>query len=75
MQSGYSFFPGKSLGILDGFPIAFKDNWNTRNIRTTCASKMLHNYTAPYNATIVQKLINNGGVVAGKTNLDEFAMG
>ncbi|KFM56518.1 Glutamyl-tRNA(Gln) amidotransferase subunit A, mitochondrial, partial [Stegodyphus mimosarum] len=66
---------GTSLGILDGIPVAFKDNWSTKHIRTTCASKMLSNYSAPYNATVVEKLYNEGSVVVGKTNLDEFAMG
>ncbi len=58
-----------------GVPIAHKDLFCTQGIRTSCGSKMLDNFIAPYNATVVQKLINAGCVTLGKTNLDEFAMG
>lgn len=58
-----------------GVPIAHKDLFCTQGIRTSCASKMLDNFLAPYNATVVQKLLNAGCVTLGKTNLDEFAMG
>nr|XP_042901687.1 glutamyl-tRNA(Gln) amidotransferase subunit A, mitochondrial isoform X2 [Parasteatoda tepidariorum] len=74
-QSQKRICEGHSLGVLDGIPIAFKDNWSTRDIRTTCASKMLSNYVAPYNGTVVQKLYDKGICLMGKTNLDEFAMG
>ncbi|XP_071302902.1 glutamyl-tRNA(Gln) amidotransferase subunit A, mitochondrial [Agelaius tricolor] len=66
---------GQPLGILDGIPIAVKDNFNTAGIETTCASNMLKGYISPYNATVVQKLLDQGAVLLGKTNLDEFAMG
>ncbi|XP_068135527.1 glutamyl-tRNA(Gln) amidotransferase subunit A, mitochondrial-like [Hyperolius riggenbachi] len=66
---------GKSLGKLDGIPFAVKDNFNTTNIETTCASRMLKGYIPPYNATVVQKLLDQGAVLMGKTNLDEFGMG
>ncbi|RMC13155.1 hypothetical protein DUI87_10687 [Hirundo rustica rustica] len=66
---------GQPLGILDGIPIAVKDNFNTAGIETTCASNMLKGYISPYNATVVQKLLDHGAVLLGKTNLDEFAMG
>ncbi|KAM3594712.1 uncharacterized protein V6R79_012719 [Siganus canaliculatus] len=66
---------GAPKGPLDGVPFAVKDNFCTENIKTTCASRMLKNYTPPYNATVVQKLLDQGAVLMGKTNMDEFAMG
>uniref|UniRef100_A0A4W3I9E4 Glutamyl-tRNA(Gln) amidotransferase subunit A, mitochondrial n=1 Tax=Callorhinchus milii TaxID=7868 RepID=A0A4W3I9E4_CALMI len=66
---------GKPLGPLDGIPVAVKDNFSTANIETTCASKILKGYIPPFNATVVQKLLDQGAVLMGKTNLDEFAMG
>ncbi|MBD2858762.1 Asp-tRNA(Asn)/Glu-tRNA(Gln) amidotransferase subunit GatA [Spongiibacter sp. KMU-158] len=60
---------------LCGLPIAHKDIFCTDGIRTSCASKMLDNFIAPYNATVVEKLAAAGVVTLGKTNLDEFAMG
>ncbi|CAA0095837.1 Asp-tRNA(Asn)/Glu-tRNA(Gln) amidotransferase subunit GatA [Zhongshania aliphaticivorans] len=64
-----------SAGALCGVPIAHKDIFCTEGVRTSCASKMLDNFIAPYNATVVDRLANAGVVTLGKTNLDEFAMG
>ena len=66
---------GLRRGPLAGVPIALKDNLCTTFGATTCSSKMLQNFHAPYDATIVQKLDAAGAVFVGKTNLDEFAMG
>jgi aspartyl-tRNA(Asn)/glutamyl-tRNA(Gln) amidotransferase subunit A len=66
---------GKPLGPLGGVPIAIKDNLCTPFGRTTCSSKMLANFRAPYMATAVAKLEEAGAVIIGKTNMDEFAMG
>lgn len=62
-------------GSLNGLPIAHKDIFCTEGVRTSCASKMLDNFIAPYSATVVEKMAAAGAVMLGKTNLDEFAMG
>lgn len=62
-------------GILTGIPYANKDIFCTKNVRTSCGSKMLDSFIAPYNATVVEKCIDAGMVMLGKTNMDEFAMG
>ncbi|XP_067310686.1 glutamyl-tRNA(Gln) amidotransferase subunit A, mitochondrial [Pseudorasbora parva] len=69
------FRTGNPLGPLDGIPFSVKDNFCTENIETTCASNMLKGYVPPFNATVVQKLLDQGAVLVGKNNLDEFAMG
>lgn len=66
---------GESIGMLEGIPLAVKDNMCTKGIKTTCASQILANFVPPYESTVTQKLKDAGVVVVGKTNLDEFAMG
>ncbi len=64
-----------NAGPLTGVPIAHKDIFCTKGLLTTCASRMLHNFVAPYDATVVTKFKDAGVVVLGKANMDEFAMG
>ena len=66
---------GEPLGPLGGIPVAVKDVILTRGARNTCASKILANYVAPYDAPAVERLEAAGAVILGKTNCDEFAMG
>lgn len=70
-----AFKRGEPLGLLAGIPGAIKDNLCIRGVRTTAASKILDNYIAPYDATVITKLRERGAVLLGKTNMDEFAMG
>ena len=64
-----------TAGPLTGIPMALKDIFCTDGVKTSCASKMLDNFIAPYNATVVEKLNHAGMPMLGKTNMDEFAMG
>ena len=68
-------FEGKETPVLTGIPFAVKDNILVRGIKCTAASKILQNYIAPYDATVIRKLREKKAIILGKTNLDEFAMG
>ncbi len=62
-------------GALNGLPIVHKDIFCTRDVLTTCGSRMLENFVSPYDATVVERMADAGAVVLGKSNMDEFAMG
>ena len=66
---------GDKIGMLEGIPMTLKDNISTKDIETTCCSKILKGYTPIYDATVWEILKNQNAVLLGKTNMDEFAMG
>jgi len=66
---------GEKIGSCYGMPISVKDNMCIKNSKTTCASKVLQDFVAPYDATVISKLKNQDALFSGKANMDEFAMG
>ena len=69
------FRKGDPLGAMDGIPVGIKDIFLTEGVRTTAGSKILDNFTAPYDGTVVSRIREAGSVITGKLNMDEFAMG
>lgn len=74
-KSDDNYAKSSSVRKLEGIPIAIKDLYCTKNVRTTSGSKMLENFVPTYESTVSQKVISEGAISLGKTNMDEFAMG
>ncbi|HYF99293.1 MAG TPA: Asp-tRNA(Asn)/Glu-tRNA(Gln) amidotransferase subunit GatA [Candidatus Saccharimonadales bacterium] len=66
---------GQTTGILAGIPVGIKDNISVKGLKNTCASKMLSDYVSPYNATVIENIEREDGIIIGKLNMDEFGMG
>lgn len=74
-KSCLTWVAANAKSLIDGHMIAIKDNICTLEEPTTCASAILKGFRSPYRATVVEKLLSAGAVIAGKTNLDEFGIG
>jgi len=74
-QAADAVIKAGNAGPLTGIPFAHKDIFCTSGVKTSCGSRMLDNFIAPYDATVTEKLLEAGAVMIGKTNMDEFAMG
>ncbi|MBI5754893.1 Asp-tRNA(Asn)/Glu-tRNA(Gln) amidotransferase subunit GatA, partial [Candidatus Peregrinibacteria bacterium] len=74
-KSDVAVAKGEPLSAVSGVPIAFKDNMLIEGLPATSASKILKDYVASYDASVISKLKKSGAVFLGKTNMDEFAMG
>lgn len=66
---------GEDISVLEGIPMSVKDLFNTRGVKSTCASNMLRDFVPPYESTATKRLFDSGAVMLGKANLDEFACG
>ena len=66
---------GEKTGLLAGIPVGIKDNICVKGMKNTCASKMLSEYVSPYNATVIEHIEKQDGIIIGKLNMDEFGMG
>ena len=75
VQIDKKYLDKSQMPLLAGLPFAVKDNILIKDIKTTAGSKILENYIAPYNATVIKRLFQQSAIIIGKTNLDEFAMG
>ena len=74
-QADERYRKGDPLSALDGIPVGVKDIFLTEGVRTTAGSRILDNFTAPYDGTVISRIREAGGVIMGKLNMDEFAMG
>lgn len=74
-ESSQKKISNNEAGLLEGIPVGVKDLYCTKNIRTTSCSKILENFIPKYESTVTSKLFNQGAIMLGKTNMDEFAMG
>ena len=75
IQKSKEIDKNREKGTLEGIPIGIKDNICTKNVLTTCSSKMLENFVSPYDATVMEKINKEELPMLGKLNMDEFAMG